>query len=850
MTSKICACVQCRCSSRQLLCSAYLGSVASLDFRKRGLRWTLGWAAIVSCVLACSSLVCWEPPALAASISSESVLAVSSDGATFRAQVNPEGAETTCTFVYGASTGPEMTVPIPEKSVGSGSTIVTVEARAQSLLPSSTYHVHVVLKNLSGTVVNAGENLSFTTQSPTSSMYLPDSRQWELVSPANKYGAGIEPMGFAALQASSEGGAISYSADAPIVANPPANLVGDTQVLSIRGPHGWSSQDIATPNTEVTTDASHNEYQLFSASLSFALVEPLGETPLSRETSGPTIYLRDDISGSYSAVAESSKFVDATPNLNYLIFREDKGKGIWELSAGKESQLVSVLPEDEGSQLASCSALGYQNTDVRHAVSTNGSLVIWETFPGSSCGPLTHGLFIRNMVTHETIRLDTLQNGSGGSDDNPRFQTASSDGSDVFFTDEEALTPASTASPNQPDLYEFYVTSGSNEKLAGILTDLTIPDNASEHADVQGVVVGASEDGSYLYYVAKGVLAPNAHSGEFNLYMMHNDTTTFIGDLSPEDVRWEQLRFGGDLAELTARVSPDGHYLAFMSNNPLTGYDNLDASNNESRDEEVFLWDADTDRLVCVSCNPTGAQPNGLFDSEEVRDGTTALVDRGDIWTDHWLAGSIPGWTGLNKTHALYQSRYLSNEGRLFFNSADALVPQDTNGKEDVYEYEPVGVGSCGPTSEGFSDALDGCIVLISSGTSNEESAFLDASENGDDVFFLTGARLVPQDYDNALDVYDAHVCSQAEPCPTNVTAPPACTTAEACRAAPSPIPGIFGASGSATFSGAGNLVPPASNPVTKPKHAKTKRKGVKRRRKRAHRARVVAKGRSKGGTR
>ncbi len=52
-----------------------------------------------------------------------------------------------------------------------------------------------------------------------------------------------------------------------------------------------------------------------------------------------------------------------------------------------------------------------------------------------------------------------------------------------------------------------------------------------------------------------------------------------------------------------------------------------------------------------------------------------------------------------------HQSRYLSNNGRLFFNSADALVAQDQArtreenvkgktlkvGVENVYEYEPRG---------------------------------------------------------------------------------------------------------------------------------------------------------------
>ena len=58
-----------------------------------------------------------------------------------------------------------------------------------------------------------------------------------------------------------------------------------------------------------------------------------------------------------------------------------------------------------------------------------------------------------------------------------------------------------------------------------------------------------------------------------------------------------------------------------------------------------------------------------------------------------------------------------------------------------------------------------GCVGLISSGTSSSESAFYDASENGDDVFLMTTSRLVGEDYDKGYDVYDAHVCTTAVPC-------------------------------------------------------------------------------------
>jgi len=70
-----------------------------------------------------------------------------------------------------------------------------------------------------------------------------------------------------------------------------------------------------------------------------------------------------------------------------------------------------------------------------------------------------------------------------------------------------------------------------------------------------------------------------------------------------------------------------------------------------------------------------------LWGSETVAGGKPELFER--------LAASLPGWTRITASKALYQSRYLSNSGRLFFNAADSLAPVDSNGTEDVYEYEP-----------------------------------------------------------------------------------------------------------------------------------------------------------------
>jgi len=259
---------------------------------------------------------------------------------------------------------------------------------------------------------------------------------------------------------------------------------------------------------------------------------------------------------------------------------------------------------------------------------------------------------------------------------------------------------------------------------------------------------------------------------------------------------------GHNLGGVTARVSGDGRYATFMSQRSLTGFDNRDAHSGEP-DEEVYIYDHQLRTLTCVSCSQEGAAPTGVFD-----DGSYPglLVDRPALWERLWLAGSIPGWTKIDTPHALYPSRVLADSGRLFFNSATPLVAQDTNGTGDVYEYEPDGVGSC--TRSG------GCVGLLSSGESGEESAFLDASSNGSDAFFITASRLWPSDNDGALDIYDAHVCSGAAPC---LTAPPegalGCGTGPECRA-----PAAVSASGSTVASegasGQGNASPAPPKPL------------------------------------
>jgi hypothetical protein len=350
------------------------------------------------------------------------------------------------------------------------------------------------------------------------------------------------------------------------------------------------------------------------------------------------------------------------------------------------------------------------------------------------------------------------------------------------------------------DLYRYEVKTGQ-------LTDVA-PDSgpgAANGAEVKGVL-GASQDGSYLYFVANGALAEgagpgdchgtsfDATSGECNLYLAHEGRLEFITRLKGEDGddwRGADVPNNGNVSfkAKVARVSADGRTLLFTSTQKLTAYE------NEGKPELYLYRVGAAEPIICVSCNPTGQPPSA----------PPSL-------------GSEYG--GVNNTGpAPVMSRNLAADGRrVFFESSEALLAADVNGAEgcalsnglrqcqDVYEWESKGAGSCRSEAQN-----GGCLYLISSGQSSDPSVLIDASRSGDDVFFFTRSALVGQDADSFVDVYDARVggglVSQAK-----ATPPPPCE-GEACKGGATPPP--------AAGSPATPLVSGPPNP--KPRHKKTK---------------------------
>jgi hypothetical protein len=786
-------------------------------------------------------------------VSEAGVVNVASSSATLQVTIDPNGADTHYYFQYGPSAAYGSYAPVspPGVDLGSGVGARSVSAHLQSLGASTAYHYRIVV--VQGGEAVEGPDHVFTTQPASGSeLTLPDGRAWELVSPPDKKAALIGPSSnYWLTQAADDGSGITYTTNEVLGEDTVGHLFS-SQVLSTRKAGVWHTQYVAgygglPPEGESSKGLFEaSEYwPVFSQDLSLGLLEP-GSGPVAPQSAEMaaerTLYLRDSANGVFRPLeSEAPKrpnshrqpyYFASTPDLSHVVFGSplaltpeaveeecpggpdncyyQENENLYEWGEGR-LQLVNILPDgttkpfgtDGGASVGGAIMSTAKGEKIAQAISSDGRWIVWK-YGGYQVGPSGQAsLYVRDMVNKRTVKV-------GGP--YARFETMSRDGSKVFFVETEGGEGGING-----DLYVFDTTTDEQ-------TDLTIDHGSAElSAGVQNAVLGASQDGSYVYFVATGVLASGAVSGADNLYLLHDGTggwtTTLIATLSQEDKHtWGGDEYPGEKShenpwEVSSEVSPNGRYVAFMSNSSLTGYDNVDAVSGQ-RDEEVFLYDAVSNRLVCVSCDPTGARPTGVFDGDEQ---SAVLVDRAGMWTNHWIAGSLVGWNNtLNR--ASYQPRYVMNNGRLFFNSPDALVPQDANGLEDVYEYEPGSVGSCASEGSGFSAVSGGCVNLISAGTSAAESAFMDASETGDDTFFVTSEKLTSEDYDNAYDMYDAHVCTSAVPCRAEPVSPPECTSGDSCKAAPSSQPAIFGATPSATFNGVGNVTASTTGPGVTPR--------------------------------
>ena len=386
---------------------------------------------------------------------------------------------------------------------------------------------------------------------------------------------------------------------------------------------------------------------------------------------------------------------------------------------------------------------------------TYSKMSLFEQFAqGFGRSPVSGNLFMQ-VDDSQTVQLNVSEATVTDKYAPAEYLDASANGERVFFMSAQALTNDAEPGARQVYMYDTAAAAGHH------LTLLTPEGGVA-------AVIGVSNDGHYVYIDANG-----------KIRLWHDGALTdiaqrpFVGaDYLSVDGGWS-----GSFPSET-RVTPDGLHLLYVSDLPpgTGGYDHGKCSSGFGC-LELYVYSADSNTVQCASCNPTGAPA-----------ATDASLNPTILDNNKPPLGGGLGTSYLN--HAL------SGDGRfVFFNSEEALVPQDTNGKSDAYEY----------------DTHTGRVSLLSSGSEPSGSYFLDADAEGGKVFIATRAQLVSADTDSSYDIYDARSGGGfAEP-----IAPSAC--AAVCQGTPLPARSL-GVPSSVGFSGAGNLTPSA---VASPKPLK-----------------------------
>ena len=796
-----------------------------------------------------NTVKCPPPPPETPEIGAQYAIAVGTDSAVLKAEINPHYALDATYYVqYGTGKctegGCESQQPLapgtglPTKV--SSTFLKTAGVFLSELSPGITYHYRFVVQSSGGGPVFGAEKTLNTFPVPPApfsscpnqafrtgaSAQLPDCRAYELVSPANRSPAGdIFGNGHSREeelselnQSASDGEKLAYASEYAFGDAVAAPGTGEYIATRNQG-EGWSSHAISPPRGQKYTNGFANlkldiEEKAFTPDLCSSWLMHVTDTLLSpnavpgfanlyqRQNCGAGADTYDSLSvaeapiatgptwtelqgfstdGARSVFRANARLTADAPELGAAAY-ENVATQLYESSEGA-LRLACVLP-DGSPYVGSCSAGtpgagapdGHRSS-VSHAVSADASRIYWSAAPSEHAalpGPLylrenageEQSAMVGSKCTEEekacTYAVSTPGVGA-------KFGTAAADGSKAFYTE-----------PEEPE--------GSSEKLREF--DAETRKSKTIATEVLGVA-GASEDGSRVYFASRKRLGGEGVAGQANLYLGEEGATKLVAILSGEDLNLDfEYRAIAPVETRPrpiahgARVSADGRQLLFASTAALTPYDNHDAADGRP-DDEVYLYEAGSGGPVCVSCNPSGARPTG----RQVKGSNSAV--RG-------IAAMIPA-----ANSELYTPRALSADGdRVFFDSYEALVARDTNGKEDVYEWQrsadAKGCEEAG--TELYVESSGGCLSLLSSGESPADSEFVDASQSGRDAFIRTAASLVAED-PGLIDIYDARQLGGFAPKPG---IPPACE-GEVCQSPPAapndPTPA------SSSFQGAGNVV-------------------------------------------
>jgi hypothetical protein len=789
-----------------------------------------------------------SPPEISG-VGAEKVTETSAD---LHALINPVGYPTTYVFEYGKTPTYGSTLPVSDNEL-TGTTPQKVEIHLSDLPAGTTIHYRVVATNEWGTTATDDTTFNFRpadcpnahVRQVTGSSYLPDCRAYELVTPG--YAGAVQFLPGEALKAFGTTFVVSNVVQTPqnfgYASNPPRfeywgglgaingidtpNSFIDVY-MATRTPTGWvtSMPGLKGNETKFTWGRTCSETLAVCADHIGPLYVKDPETGTEKEvpkSDAPVLYRYDGtrlgrLPSNVNVIPDGSEFQGDwmfSGNFNHFIFStqtrftpdgvgtlpgsvydNDIAKGTLEvISKDKAGNNIAAEPIGAGipKKVTGIVSVSKDGSHVLMAGTTNQFCDVnaypYEC-PHALASPVR--LYMRDVpakITYEVSREKEVN-----------YVGATADGGKVFFTSNEQLIPGTGPGQDNDSSRDLYMWEENGDKLKLIsregalgnddeceatwvakcgvlpLTPETadISQNFELKTYVQGIDDVLARDSGAIYFYSPEDLDPTevGGDGQRNLYVYRDGKIHLVGTLEP-NAQVER-----------STISQDGSHAAFLTASSLTSYD-------AHGQREVYVYDANTGVLRCASCNPNGKAP----------------------------------MVGQQVITVAEAGPFMSDDGRVFFGTKESLVPQDSDGIRDIYEY------------------VGGRPQLISSGTGNRENtggletvaAFFgvlqvgleSVSRDGTDVYFGSFETLTPEDKNGSfLKFYDARTGGGFD---FNPDLGP-CAAADECHGVSSQRPASAQLGTGATVGDGGNLPEPAKH------HGKKHRKKKRHRRHSEHR--------------
>lgn len=613
-------------------------------------------------------------------------------------------------------------------------------------------------------------------RSEQGSTFLPDCRGYEMVSPVEKSGNQAVVSGNGNVyysRAAASGNAIVYETSGPM-----GEAFRGLQFYTtgVRTPDGWTAKaSIPGPEAGISLsffNQSPNNVVIADDASRLAFVS--GDTYVTENPPNPEDNSSASVAGYLTTPSGPIQWLNRPLD-------EAAAPRPGELTYENQTRLIGGSPDLSTLYFSYCGTItaadaprtGHENYGFY--VSENGHVSTAGVLPDGTVDP--DGAIPAGGIGDLRCFLS-----SRTSDPTVFGNPVSEDGSQAQF-----VSPDPSAESSRPS--ELYI---HRQGRPSVLVSRSQLDGAPAPTGVISVGQSygpASTSGNYVVFASTDPLTADAPSTGWKLYRFDVRTEALVylegvekgrilavtnqgavlaaaGEPLPTSMTlWDEgtVRQVGVFAEearapFHTHVAADGQVLVFTSSSPFLGEEGI----RPPQTTEVYRYTiGQPGPPDCISCMPSGQTPLG------------------SAHLSNWIEGAqvVGGLT-------LYDSRNVSQDGHhIFFDTPDALVPTDTNGKRDVYEWS------------------DGNLSLITTGRSNLDSYIVDTSASGSDVFFATAQGLVPEDTDESYDVYDARVDGGFP------RQEPTVCGGEACQGslATPPRPGT---AGSSALVGSGNLKP------------------------------------------